>query len=110
METVFLPDRLLRERSQLPELVRLGPGQSGRFGTENILGRVVRPTASSTQNVGRPGCRAYRSRTTPKGHEWPEHLRHYYAFEWVLHTLERGRPYDLAYWPSPRNQAAFAYS
>ena len=40
----------------------------------------------------------------PKAHEWPEHLRHYYAFEWVLHTLERGRPYDLAYWPSPRNQ------
>ena len=40
----------------------------------------------------------------PKAHEWPEHQRHQYAIEWVLHTLERGRPYDLTYWPSPISQ------
>ena len=37
----------------------------------------------------------------PKAREWPEHLRHLYATEWVLHTLERGRPYDVTNWPSP---------
>ena len=37
----------------------------------------------------------------PNAHEWPEHLRYLYAIDWVLHTLERGRPYDLTYWPSP---------
>ena len=40
----------------------------------------------------------------PKAHEWPEHQRHRYATEWVLHTLERGRPYDFTYWPSPQSQ------
>ena len=34
-------------------------------------------------------------------HVWPEHLRHRYATEWVLHTLERGRPYEVTNWPSP---------
>ena len=36
----------------------------------------------------------------PKASEWPEHLRHQYATEWLLHTLERGRPYDVSEWPS----------
>ena len=37
----------------------------------------------------------------PKVGEWlPEHLRHQYATEWLLHTLERGRPYDVSEWPS----------
>ena len=36
----------------------------------------------------------------PKAGEWPEHLRHQYATEWLLHTLERGRPYDVTDWPS----------
>ncbi len=40
----------------------------------------------------------------PKAHEWPEHLRHRYAIEWVLHTLEWGRPYDFTAWPSPQSQ------
>ena len=40
----------------------------------------------------------------PKAQEWPEHHRHHYATEWVLHTLERGRPYDFMYWPSPLSQ------
>ena len=40
----------------------------------------------------------------PRAHEWPEHQRHGYAIEWVLHTLERGRPYDLTYWPLPRSK------
>ena len=35
----------------------------------------------------------------PKEHEWPEHQRHQYATEWILHTLERGYPYDVTYWP-----------
>ena len=40
----------------------------------------------------------------PKAHKWPEHQRHSYAIEWILHTLERGRPYDFTYWPSPLKQ------
>ena len=40
----------------------------------------------------------------PVGQDWSEHQRHQYAIEWVLHTLERGRPYDLTYWPSPISQ------
>ena len=40
----------------------------------------------------------------PKAGEWPEHLRHDYATEWILHTLERARPYDVTDWPSPRSQ------
>ena len=36
----------------------------------------------------------------PKASKWPEHLRHQYATKWVLHTLERGRPYDVSEWPS----------
>ena len=40
----------------------------------------------------------------PRVHEWPEHQRHRYSIEWVLHTLEQGRPYDLTYWPLPRSK------
>ena len=38
----------------------------------------------------------------PKATSWPEHLRHEHATDWILHTLERGRPYDVTDWPSPR--------
>ena len=40
----------------------------------------------------------------PMAPEWPEHQRHHQAIEWVLYTLEHGRPYDLTYWPSPSGQ------
>ena len=40
----------------------------------------------------------------PKASDWPEHQRHHQAIEWVLHTLENGRPYDFTYWPSPSGQ------
>ena len=39
----------------------------------------------------------------PKAKEWPEHLRHGYATEWILHTLERG-PYKVTAWPFQRSQ------
>ena len=38
----------------------------------------------------------------PLASNWPEHLRHRYATEWVFSTLERGQPYDATEWPSPR--------
>ena len=44
----------------------------------------------------------------PKAHEWPEHLRHDYAMEWILHTLERGQPHDVTNWPSPTAQESKA--
>ena len=37
----------------------------------------------------------------PKASKWPDHLRHRYATEWILHTLERGQPYDVSEWPKP---------
>ena len=37
----------------------------------------------------------------PKGRKWPEHLRHQYATEWIIHTLEQERPYDVSEWPKP---------
>ncbi len=40
----------------------------------------------------------------PKASKWPEHLRHQYATEWILHTLERGRPYDVSEWPKPSSR------
>ena len=40
----------------------------------------------------------------PKAGQWPEHLRHDYATEWILHTLERGCPYNVTYWPSQRSE------
>ena len=36
----------------------------------------------------------------PNASKWPEHLRHHYATDWVLYTLECGRPYDITGWPS----------
>ena len=37
----------------------------------------------------------------PKANSWPEHLRHNYATNWILTTLEFGRPYDVIDWPKP---------
>ena len=42
----------------------------------------------------------------PKAAEWPEHLRHKNATNWILHTLERGRPLDITDivdWPSKKD-------
>ena len=36
----------------------------------------------------------------PQAQNWPESLRHQYATEWVLHTLEQGKPYDVTTWPT----------
>ena len=41
----------------------------------------------------------------PKAHLWPEQDRHRLANEWVLSTLEHGRPYDLSDWPEPRQDS-----
>ena len=41
----------------------------------------------------------------PKAREWPAHLRDRYAAKWVLRTLERGRPYDITEWPTPRDRS-----
>ena len=37
----------------------------------------------------------------PNADQWPEHLRHRYATDWILYTLEYGRPYDVTEWPAP---------
>lgn len=37
----------------------------------------------------------------PQAQTWPERQRHRYATEWLLHTLESGRPYDVIDWPTP---------
>ena len=37
----------------------------------------------------------------PKAVHWPEHLRHRYATDWILLSLEGGRLYDVADWPTP---------
>ena len=37
----------------------------------------------------------------PQADKWPEHLRHRYANEWIIHTLEYGQPYEITNWPSP---------
>jgi len=44
----------------------------------------------------------------PQASTWHEHLRHRYATEWILHTLEKGRPYDVTKWPSPPDWAHHA--
>ncbi len=36
----------------------------------------------------------------PHANKWPEHKRHQYATNWILHSLERGRPYEVTEWPS----------
>ena len=40
----------------------------------------------------------------PKANRWPEHLRDRYSTDWLLHSLEYARPYDVANWPSPSNR------
>ncbi len=35
----------------------------------------------------------------PKSEEWPDPLRHQYATEWLLKSLEYGRPYNICDWP-----------
>jgi hypothetical protein len=39
----------------------------------------------------------------PQAKDWPDHLRHRYATEWILETLERGRHYDVTDWPKPKD-------
>ena len=40
----------------------------------------------------------------PQANLWPERLRHHHATEWLLHTLEHGKPYDVTDWPELPNQ------
>lgn len=37
----------------------------------------------------------------PKSHSWSADQCHRLSVEWLIHTLERGRPYDFTNWPSP---------
>ena len=37
----------------------------------------------------------------PQASGWPPTLRHNFATRWILHSLERGQPYEAANWPSP---------
>lgn len=37
----------------------------------------------------------------PEAAHWPKHLHHRYATDWILRSLEGGRPYDVADWPMP---------
>ena len=41
----------------------------------------------------------------PKAAHWPELLHHRYATDWILRSLQGGRPYDVAYWPTPVAQS-----
>ena len=41
----------------------------------------------------------------PKVDQWPDHLRHNFATEWILSSLECGQPYDISKWPTPRAEA-----
>ena len=40
----------------------------------------------------------------PKEHLWPDDQKHYYAARWILETLNAGKPYDIANWPTPPPQ------
>ena len=40
----------------------------------------------------------------PQALTWPEHLRHRYAIDWILRTLELGSPYDISDWPIPSHR------
>ena len=37
----------------------------------------------------------------PRIGQWPDHLRHQLATEWILTSLECGKPYDQTRWPEP---------
>ncbi len=39
----------------------------------------------------------------PKANDWPEHLRHQYATEWIIRTLQCGQSYNYKDWPSIKN-------
>ena len=41
----------------------------------------------------------------PEAAHWPKNLRHKYATDWILRSLEGGRPYDVADWPTPAKQS-----
>ena len=36
----------------------------------------------------------------PNAGQWPKEFRHERSTDWILHTLEYGRPYDPSNWPS----------
>ena len=38
----------------------------------------------------------------PNAGNWPEGLRHQFSTDWLLHSLEKGQPYDSTNWPSSR--------
>ncbi len=40
----------------------------------------------------------------PRANRWPDHLRHQYATDWILQTLERGEPYNVSEWPKPSSR------
>ena len=40
----------------------------------------------------------------PEAAQWPKHLHHRYATDWILWSLEGGRPYDVSDWPTPPTQ------
>lgn len=42
----------------------------------------------------------------PRAAEWPEHLRHELATDWILSALEHGKPYDQTQWPTPPRDAS----
>ncbi len=37
----------------------------------------------------------------PQEPSWPDDFKHHYATQWILETLEKGKPYDVANWPIP---------
>ena len=40
----------------------------------------------------------------PRSDQWPDTLCHQYATEWLLQTLELGRPYNITSWPIPSSR------
>ena len=43
----------------------------------------------------------------PRANEWPDGLKHPYATDWLLSTLEFGKPYDISDWPIVSTKAIF---
>ncbi len=41
----------------------------------------------------------------PRGKKWPEHTRDQRSTDWILHTLETGRPYESRNWPLPSTRS-----